>query len=98
VANFSRIRPGIASHRCAGAGKGEREPVGSGTEPKSRVGLGGLHECVEAGRGPRWGATRQAQVRENLDAHGGIFDGREEGQSASVLGAGGDGDGKDAFE
>ncbi len=60
---------------------GQKESVGSGTEPESRLGLGCLQERVEAGGG----SGRQAQVRENLDDHRGIFDSREDGQRATAL-------------
>ena len=60
--------------------------------------LGCLHERVEAGRGAWWGSARQAQVRENLDDHGGIFDRREDGQWPAALWTGGEVDGENAFE
>ena len=41
-----------------------RNPVG---------GLGGLQECVEAGRSFWWGAGGQAEVAQNLADHGGVF-------------------------
>jgi len=46
---------------------------------------GRLQELVDTGRGPRWGAGGQAQVRENLDDHGGIFNGGDERQGAAAL-------------
>ena len=52
----------------AGAlGKGDLSAPG--TEPASRVGLGCLEDCVDAGRGSWWSAGGQAQVRENLGNH-----------------------------
>ena len=94
--------PGSVQHVaplwCAGGGNGQRERVSSGTEPESRGGLGCLQERVEAGRGPWWGAGGQPQVAQNLDDHGGIFDGGQERQRATALGTGGEVDGEDAFE
>ncbi len=81
-----------------GRGTGQRGSVGSKTEPESWEGLGCLQEGVEAGRGAWWGSGRQAQVGENLDDYGRIFDGRQERQGAAALGTGGDVDGEDAFE
>ncbi len=60
--------------------------------------LGCLHERVEASRGAGWRARGQAQVRENLGNHGGIFDRREDGQGATALRTDGDIDGKHPFE
>ena len=57
-----------------------------------------MHEPVEASRGAGWRARGQAQVRENLGNHGGIFDGGEDGQRAAALWTGGEVDGEDAFE
>ena len=82
----------------SGVGKWVKGGVGSSTEPESRKRLGGLHECVEAGRGAWWSAGWQAQVRENFDDHRGVLDGREEGQRPAALWAGGEIDGEDAFE
>ena len=65
---------------------------------RSWEGLGCLQERVEAGRGAWWGSGRQAQVGENLDDDGRIFDGRQERQGAAALGTGGDIDGEDACE
>jgi hypothetical protein len=39
-----------------GGGNGQRESVGSRTEPEARVGLGCLQELVNASRGSGWGA------------------------------------------
>ena len=55
-------------------------------------------ERVEAGRGFWWGAGGQAQVAQNLADHWGIFNGGEDGQGAAARRAGGEVDGKDAFE
>jgi len=71
---------------------------GSRTEPESRVGLGCQKEFVDVSRGSWWGAGRQAQVRENLGNHGGIFDSREERQYSAALWTGGEVDGEDACE
>jgi len=60
--------------------------------------LGCLHERVEASRGSWWSAGGQAQVRENLGNHGGIFKGGEDGQRAAALWTGGKVDGEDALE
>ncbi len=60
--------------------------------------LGGLQQSVEASWSLWWGTSRQAQVRENLNYHGGIFNGRDEGQGAAALRTGGDVDGEDSFE
>lgn len=60
--------------------------------------LGGVEECVEVRGCPGWRAGGQAQMRENLDDHGGIFNGGEDGQGASALRARGEVDGEDAFE
>ena len=57
-----------------------------------------MPERVEAGRGSWWGASRQAQVAENLDDDRGVFNGRKEGQRPTALGTGGHLDGEDAFE
>jgi hypothetical protein len=80
----------FASWWCVELGTGQRKSVGSGTEPESRVGLGCLQELVETGRCPGWSAGGQAQVRENLGKHGGLFDGRDEGQGAAALRTGSD--------
>ncbi len=77
---------------------GQKESVGSGTEPESRLGLGWLHERGEAGRGSWWGAGGQTQVAQNLEDHRGIFDSRQERQCPAALRAGGEVDGEDAFE
>jgi hypothetical protein len=66
-------------------GTGQRERVGTGTQPESRVELGCLEEFVDAGRGSWWRAGGQPQVGENLDDDRGIFNGGEDGQRASVL-------------
>ena len=79
-------------------GTGQRERGGTGTEPESRVRLGCQEEVVDASRGPRWCAGGQAQVRENLGNHGGIFDSREDGQRATALRTGGHVDREDPFE
>jgi len=79
-------------------GTGQRESVGTGTQPESRVGLGCLEEFVDAGRGSWWSAGGQPQVGENLDDDRGIFNGRHERQITPVLRTGGDVDGEDAFE
>ena len=55
-----------------------------------RGALGCLPECVEPGRGFWWGSGSQAQVGENLDDYGRIFNGGEDGQWATALWAGGD--------
>ena len=60
--------------------------------------LGCLQERVEAAWGFWWGAGGQAQVRENLDDHGGIFNGGEKRQGTAALGTGGDVDREDPFE
>ena len=60
--------------------------------------LGGLQQSVEASWGLWWGTSRQAQVRENLGNHGGIFDSRKERQRAAALWTGGDVDGEDSLE
>ena len=57
-----------------------------------------LEECVEAGRGFWWGTGGQAQVAENLDDDGRIFNGGEDGQRAAALRTGGEVDGEDTFE
>ncbi len=44
------------------------------------MGLGCLQELVETGRCPGWSAGGQAQVRENLDDHRGLFDGGDDRQ------------------
>ena len=74
---------------ASGVGKWVKGGVGSSTEPESRKRLGGLHECVEAGRGAWWSAGWQAQVRENFDDHRGIFDGSNNRQGAAALRTGG---------
>ena len=79
-------------------GTGQRESVGTGTQPESRVGLGCLEEFVDAGRGSWWRAGGQPQVGENLDDDRGIFNGRHERQSTAALRTGGEVDGEDAFE
>ncbi len=43
-------------------------------------------------------ASRQAQVRENLDDHCGIFESRKNRQRVAALWTGGDVDGEDTFE
>jgi len=86
----------------AGAlGKGDLSAPG--TEPASRVGLGCLEDCVDAGRGSWWSAGGQARLAQNFDDDGGVFDalsrrGREDGQGAAALRIGGDVDGEDPFE
>ncbi len=62
------------------------------------MGLGCLEAFVDANRGPRWSTCGQTQVGENLDDHGRIFNGRDEGQGAAALWTGGNIDGEDAFE
>ncbi len=79
-------------------GTGQRERVGTGTEPESRVRLGCQEEVVDASRGPRWCEGGQAQVRKNLGNHGGIFNGGEDGQRAAVLWTGGEVDREDPLE
>ena len=54
-----------------------------------------LEECIEAGRGFWWRASRQAQVAQNLDDHRGLFNGRQDGQRAAALWARGEVDGED---
>jgi hypothetical protein len=44
------------------------------------------------------GTARQAEGRENLDDHRGIFDRRKERQRPAALRAGGEVDGEHAFE
>jgi len=66
-------------------GTGQRERVGTGTEPESRVRLGCQEEVVDASRGSWLGAGREAQVAQNLGNHGGIFDSREERQYPAAL-------------
>ena len=66
-----------------------RNPVGR---------LGCLKEFVDAGRGFWWGTGGQAQVRENLADHCGIFDGGDERQLTAALWTGSDVDGEDACE
>ena len=68
---------------------GEEGVPGSGAEPEARVGLGRLQELVDTGRCSWWRARGQAQVRENLDDHCGIFNGRDECQGAAELRTGG---------
>jgi len=77
-------------------GKRERR-FGHGTGIQGG-GLGRLHEPVEASRGAGWRARGQAQVRENLGNHGGIFDRREDGQGATTVGTGGHVDREHPFE
>ncbi len=60
--------------------------------------LGCRHERVEATRGSWWSASGQAQVCENFGNHGGIFNGRDEGQGAAALQTGGHVDREDSFE
>ncbi len=69
--------------------KKPREIVGSGTEPESRVVLGRLKELTGAAQAPRWRASGQAQMGENLDDHRGLFDGGDERQGATTVGTGG---------
>ncbi len=59
--------------------------------------LGCLHERVEAARDSWWRARGQAQVRENLGDHRGIFDGRNNRQGATALRTGGEVD-REPFE
>ena len=54
---------------------GKESVSAPGTEPESRVALGCLEACVDAGRSFWWGASRQAQVAENLDDDRGVFSG-----------------------
>jgi len=77
---------------------GQKESVGSGTEPESRLGLGCLHERGEAGRGSWWGAGGQTQVRENFGDHRGLFDSRKDDQGAAALWTDGEVHGEDACE
>ncbi len=56
--------------------------------------LGCLQQSIETG----WCACGQAQVRENLGNHDGIFNSREDGQGAAALWTGGNVDGEDTFE
>jgi len=74
----------VASLWGVGWGNGQREGVGPGTEPESRVGLGCLEEFVDAGRGSWWRAGGHPQVGENLDDDRGIFNGRHERQSTAT--------------
>ena len=92
---------GLAFHAFAACSPGNwaKGSVGSGTEPEFRGGgLGRLHEPVEASRGAGWRARGQAQVGENLDDHGGIFNGRDERQGATTVGTGGHVDLEHSFE
>ena len=53
------------------------------------VGLGCLEDCVEAGRSFWWGAGGQAEVAQNLDDDGGLFNAcpeRAEGAARMVKG------------
>ncbi len=88
----------VAAWWGVGWGTGQRERVGSGTEPESRVGLGCLEEFVDAGQCPRWSTRGQTQEGENLGNHCGIFNGRDEGQGARALRIGGNVDREDEFE
>jgi len=80
------------------AGNGQREL--SVREPNRNAGrrLGGLQQVVETSWGAWGSAARQAEVRENLDGHGGIVDRRENGQRPAALRTGGEIDGEDTFE
>lgn len=63
----------------AGRGEKGKGSLSVRTQNQKRGGrLGGLEQAVETSWGPWWGAARQAQVRENLDDHRGIFDRRNE--------------------
>ncbi len=77
-------------------GKGSLSAQALNRKPGGRLGC--LQERVEAGRGLWWSAGGQAQVRENLDDHGGIFDSRQERQGPAALWTGGEVEGEDAFE
>ena len=52
-------------------GKGSLSAQALNRKPGGRLGC--LEEFVEASGCPGWSATRQAQVRENLGEHGGLF-------------------------
>ncbi len=60
---------------------------------KPKAGPDGLHEI-----GLWWSAGGQTQVGENLDDHGGIFNGRDERQGATTVGTGGHVDLEHPFE
>ena len=82
---------------CVGKlGKGGGSAPKLNRNPRGRLGC--LHERVEAGWGLWWGAGGQPQMAQHLGNHGGIFDGREDGQRPAALWTGGDVDGEDAFE
>lgn len=71
-----------------GGGKGQRENVGSGTDPEyvgSRVGSSRVKAVPGAGRCPRWGAGGQPQMPENLDAHRGHIDGGNKRHGAATV-------------
>jgi len=67
-----------AALRCGGLEIGQREAAvwAQNRYPGS---LGCEKEVVEASWGARWRTGGQAQMRENLDDHRGIFDRREDG-------------------
>ncbi len=81
-----------------GWGTEQRECVGSGPDPESRMGLGCQEEFVETGWCPRWCTRGQTQVGENFDDHGEVCNGREDGQGAAALRTGGAVDREDPFE
>ena len=96
---FSSDGLSLALHLWLWAGAlGKGELSAPGTEPESRVALGCLEECVDAGRSCWWGTGGQAQVAENLDDARGVCNGGEDGQGSPALRTGGDVDGEDAFE
>ncbi len=57
-----------------------------------------MQERVEVAWGFWWSARGHAQVRENLDDHGGIFKGGDKRQGAAALRTGGHVDREDPFE
>jgi len=69
-----------------------------GNRTEIQVVLGRLKEFASPGRCTGWSSSGQAQVGENLDDHGGIFNGRDEGQGAAALWIGCQVDREDAFE
>ncbi len=82
---FSSDRVSRSLHCGVWAGElGKGDLSAPGTEPDSEGALGCLQECVEPGRGTWWRAGGQAQVGENLDDYGRIFDGRQERQGAAA--------------
>ncbi len=83
-----------------GGGVGKWEKGGYRFEHRTGI-QGEIRPSVGTRRGDLglwWGTGWQAQVRENLGNHGGIFESRKERQRAAALRTDEDVDGEDSFE